>query len=507
MEKTGGRNAIVRNMIWSMLAVLVNSCIRLLVTPYITNNIGMEAYGYVSLATTFTSYIDIISVSLNAFAGRFISVAYHRGEWNQANRYYSSTILADLFLSAVTLIPGTILIACLNPLLKVPDSLLRDVQLLFALTLFKYIFTMIRTAFDASAFIANRLDLSEKKQSISYLLQAGILLIACTFLTPHVWYVGAAAAVAACYLLIANYRLCRCLTPELEYHRGYCSLEAVKEIVGTGLWTSLNNLGNVLNSGLDLLITNLMLSASALGEISVAKNLVLLCYTVTARICNAFHPKLLLYYAENKTEELVRLFQTAIRIMGILCCLLIWTFYVCGYDFLALWLPGQDTDFLFSAAMLVFLGDITPAAVKPLYYSYTLTKKVKVPCVITILMGSANVISMYLLIRFTQLGAYAVILTTLVLNLIHFIDAPLYSAYCLGISGTTFYPVILNHIFAMGMGFLAASYLRNILPFAESWGSLVQKGIISVTLLAIFFITISVLAEKIRKLLQNRRMT
>ena len=67
-------------MAWSMLAVLVNSCMKLLLTPYVIRNIGVGAYGYVSLAVTFTSYIDIISVSLNAFAGRFISMAYHGGD-------------------------------------------------------------------------------------------------------------------------------------------------------------------------------------------------------------------------------------------------------------------------------------------------------------------------------------------------------------------------------------------------------------------------------------------
>ena len=89
------------NMVWSLIAVFVNYFMNFLITPYVTNNIGVEAYGFVALANTFISYADIISVGLNAFAGRFISIAYHRGEKERANRFYSSTITADLMLSVV----------------------------------------------------------------------------------------------------------------------------------------------------------------------------------------------------------------------------------------------------------------------------------------------------------------------------------------------------------------------------------------------------------------------
>lgn len=503
MEELNSRNAIARNMAWSILAVIVNSCIKLFITPYVSNNIGVEAYGYVALATTFTSYIDIISVSLNAFAGRFISIAYHRGDLERANRFYSSTIIADFMLSVITLIPGTVVIVCLDSILKVPEVLLSDVRILFGLIFFRYLLTVIRTAFDTAAFLVNRLDLAEKRLSISYLLQAGTLLLVCIIFPPHVWYVGATASVAALYLLISKYRLCRRLTPELTYSRNACSWKAVKEIVATGMWTSLNNLGNVLNGGLDLLITNLMLNAKVLGEISVAKNLVLLCHTIIMKISDAFQPRLLLLYAENRRDELIGLYRMAIRFTGAVCSLIIGTFFVCGYDFLALWLPGQNIDFLFKASMIVFMGDVIPAAMKPLYYSYTLTKKVKVPCMITILMGMTNVVSMYFLIRFTDLGAYAVILTTLVINMIHFIDTPLYSAYCLGVPFKTFYSAILRHIAGAGAILLLAGILRYILPRSESWMGLAVKGSVSAIVLAAFLVTVLFSAAELRTILQG----
>ena len=53
----------------------------------------------------------------------------------------------------------------------------------------------------------------------------------------------------------------------------YVSFSIIKEMMGNGVWNSLNTLGNTLNSGLDLIIANLMLSGVATGQISVAKTI------------------------------------------------------------------------------------------------------------------------------------------------------------------------------------------------------------------------------------------
>lgn len=43
---------------------------------------------------------------------------------------------------------------------------------------------------------------------------------------------------------------------------------------------------------------------------------------------------------------------------------------------------------------------------RPIYYVYTLTLKNKLPCWITIAGGFLNVVSMYVLLKYTQMGVY-----------------------------------------------------------------------------------------------------
>ncbi len=54
-----------------------------------------------------------------------------------------------------------------------------DVKRLFFLVLLRYIMVVMRTAFETAAFIADRIDITERLQSGAYLLQAGILLFVC----------------------------------------------------------------------------------------------------------------------------------------------------------------------------------------------------------------------------------------------------------------------------------------------------------------------------------------
>ena len=141
------KRAIMMNMFWALFSLLINTLMNFLITPYVTNNIGVEAYGFVALANTFISYVDVISVSLNAYAGRFISVAYHKGQKEEANRYFSSTIVADAVLGGTVFLLGIAMILKITWFCKIPQELVPDVKRLFFLVLLRYFLVVMLTYF------------------------------------------------------------------------------------------------------------------------------------------------------------------------------------------------------------------------------------------------------------------------------------------------------------------------------------------------------------------------
>lgn len=493
--------------LWSAVAVMVNTVMNLCIIPIVSNRLGVEAYGFVTLANTMITYIDIISLAINSFASRYVSIEYHNGKLEKANKYYSTVFISDVILSAVILLFMAVFVPNINHVLNVSEALSADVKLLFAIVFIRYIFVLLRSAFEIPAFIKNKLYLTEQVRTLSYVLQMALLILTCVVMPAKVWYVGVASAVAALFMLIAEIAIAAKSTPDLKIAADNFSKDRLKDVISSGIWNSINNIGNQLNSGLDLLITNKMLTELALGLISISKTFGSMCYILANSVSNALKPKQLEYYSKNEIDKLITEFKRAMRITGGICAIIIGGFFACGRDFLDLWLDNDNIDVIFSLSMIVLFGDIVTGVVNPLFYVYTLTKKIKLPCFITVGLGLMNVASMYFLIKYTSLGMYAVVLTTMVLNMAHFFDTPLYSSYCLKLPYKTFYPTILLHLVNVAALMLVMLAAKSILPAAQTWLALALKallcGVIELTVSLVVMTSKEEKTQLVRKLKQR----
>lgn len=462
--------------VWAILAVVIRSLVNFFTAPYVTRTVGIEAYGFVTLGNNIVTYIDIIAISFNYFSERYISIAYHQKKVLDSHKYYSSIFITDLIICAVLLLPIGIFICKVEIFLYVSPHLLRDVQILFFCIFLKYCFTLVGTTFNVGAFIKNRVDITSKNRVISYLVQVIVLFCLFSCFIPKVWYVGIASLSASVIFFLLQYKTKTSLLRDFKFKWSDYTYRCIKELFLQGFWVSLNNIGNILNHGLDLLITNLMVSETMVGMISVAKLLGTFGYTIVITISGSLQPTQLKQYSLEKHDELADSLKQAMRITGGGFTLFLFGFIGWGEDFLSLWLPGQDIGTLYKLTVICILSDFIPSCVNPLYYTYTLTKRMKVPCYITLFMGAVNIISMYLLLKTSSMGGYAVVATTMVINWVHLLDAPLYAAYCLHRNWKTFYSVILMHIFSGGIQALIALLLRSLFSYASDWLSLIIKA-------------------------------
>ena len=450
---------LVKTILISGFGVLLSYAINLLLTPYITERLGIEAYGFISISKNMVGYAGIITVALTSFTVRFISVSYHEGKLEEAQAYYSSTVVASVALSAGIFICMLAVIWKLEFVLNIPEEYINSVKLLFVIVFLNFVLTTVVTPVGASAYIKNRLDLTGLIKVFSYICDACVLLILFGLFSPRVWYVGIGSASASLVTLLCTWALARKLTPELRFQRALVSFEKVKKILQNGMWNSLNSLGNTLNSGLDLWISNLMLSGVETGQIAVVKTINTLFSTLYQVVFQPFQPQLLKSYANDGKEKFINELKKTMKICGYFSNVAFAGFLALGHLYFKLWLPEQDTDMLYQLGVLTVLGSITAGVIQPVYYVNTLTLKNRLPCWITIAGGFLNVGAMYFALRHTSLGAYAVVGTTTVIMLcINLFFNPVYSAKCLDIHPMAFYEVIVKHI------------LSAVIMVAVMWG-------------------------------------
>lgn len=233
----------------------------------------------------------------------------------------------------------------------------------------------------------------------------------------------------------------------IRIRRKSVSFNAIKKLVVNGIWNSINSLGNTLNSGLDLIVTNLWLSDLAMGQIAITKTISSIFMSFNQLLAQPFQPLFLKSYSDGNKEKLISELKLSMKLTGLFSSIVFAGFFSLGKVFYALWIPGQDIDLIYVLTVITMLASVVEGPIYPLYYIYTLTVRNKIPCIITVIGGILNVAGMAILVKYSSLGIYSIVLTTTVIMLfINLVTNPIYMTYCLKVKWFTFYPTLLRTV-------------------------------------------------------------
>ena len=352
MEPKSKYLRLVQTVLASGGALIINTLITLLLVPVISATLGNDAYGFVTLGKNIAQYATMITAALNSFAARYIVVSYHREDYSEANTYFSSTVYGDLILGTGLFAVALVGICFLEKLLVIPADLVTDVKLLFLLVFLNFWLVTVTTAFSASAHIKNRLHVVGMFKTLAYVCEAAILVVCFRFFSPHVFYVGLGLAAASFILALTNVAICKRYTPELKVEKQWFSWTAIRRLVVDGVWTSLNSLGDALNSGLDLLVCNLMLTPAAMGQLAISKTFYAMFSSMFLLVGQAFEPMYLKSYAEDDTKTLMRDFRVAMKLSGMISNIVFAGYVALGMVFYKLWIPGEDIAVIYTLTVI-----------------------------------------------------------------------------------------------------------------------------------------------------------
>ena len=466
----------------SGVGTLLSYLINFFLTPYISENVGIEAYGFVSIAKTAVSYAQIVMVALTTFIVRFIAINYHKEDIERSKAYYSSSIVACVTISTIIYVIAILVTFNLEKLLVIPDELVHSVKILFLLAFLNFVFTTLVTPLNSGSYIKNRLDLNGILKIISYLTESVCLIIIFSLIKPDVWIVGLGSVIASLVLVIGNYFLNRKLIPEIKFEKKLVSFQCVKDMISNGIWQSINSLGNVLNSGLDLIISNLMLSAIETGQIAVVKTIALMFSTLYQVVGQPFQPRMLKVYSKDDKNLFFVELKKAMKICGYFSNVAFAGFVALGWSYFKLWLPNEDTNVLYILAIITVFGSITEGIAQPMYYVNTLTLKKKFPCIVTVCGGVLNTLSMILLLNFTNIGVYSIVLTTaVIMTCINLIFSPTYCALSLKLNPLNIYKVIFRHILSVILMIIVFKFVAYIF-IPNNWIALIIEAFIMAVL-------------------------
>ena len=476
------KKRLLINLIASITAFLVQLAINFFLSPYLVENLGDAAYGFIGLANNFVSYASILTVALNSMASRFISVEINRNNMKRANEYYSSIFIADILLSLVVAVASVIIIFNLQYIINIPNELIFDVKLTFCLVFINFIITILSTVFTVATFVKNKVYIASIRNIISNILRIILLLGMFALLQPKIYYIAIVSIICSIYLLIANIKITKKIASELKIRVKDFKAKAVKVIVSSGIWNSINNFSRILLTGVDLVIANLFLGPNAMGILSIAKTIPTAVETLLGTIAGVFTPQFTILYSQNKKAELIKEVKFSTKLLSLLMTVPLAGFLVFGYSFYELWMPYKTPDEIMQLQILSILT-VLPYILSAYIFTFssldTVTNKLKRPVIVQLILAILTVLTEIIAIQTTNLGLYALAgASAFYWTLKIVVFNPINAAYNLEVKWNTFYPPFCKAIGCM-LIIIAIFYIINSFVTITSWSDLIIVALIS----------------------------
>ena len=140
-------------------------------------------------------------------------------------------------------------------------------------------------------------------------------------------------------------------------------------------------------------------------------------------------------------------------------------------------------------SLIALILAATGYSTNALYSVYTITDKRKVPALVLLVTGTSNLLLVFILLKYTNMGVYAIAISSAVtLGLRNLIFTPIYGARCLNLKPQTFYPVIIKGIVGIFIvviiGLLSKLFMPNI-----TWTTFIVNAFIvcSLSLIANYY--------------------
>jgi len=478
-SSSGFAAQLPKNLIANIANFVLSIIIGIFLVPYFIGTLGVAAYGLIPLATSITGYVTLLTDSLNVAVSRFLTVDLHQRNYEKANKTFN-TAFFGLSGIIVLLIPVIILLAFYAPkFFNVPIGQESEVVLLFLGVFSAFLIRSWSSNFTVSLFGYNRLDLMNLLNIISTIIQVSLIVFLFNQFSPQLRYIGVASLISSIVFLLCAIVLSKRINPHLHIAARDFDRSRLRDLVHMGWWAVVNNIGSLLFLQIDLIIVNLIFGATATGEYAVVLVWATLIRGIAGTLAGVISPMIMTYYAKDKINEIILVSKSAVKGLGLFLALPIGL--ICGFapELLTLWVGPQFAQ-LAPLMWILTLPLVINLSVLPLFTINVAFNKVRIPGIVTLIMGIGNIALAVILSLFTGWGYYGVAVAgAIVLTIKNTFFTPWYATKVMNISASSFNKFMIVGVIVSLAVIGAAILCGKILTISSLTMIVIAGGIIS----------------------------
>lgn len=379
------------NLYTNVLALLANVIVGIYYTPYLVNSLGLAAYGVLPLALIINQYIGVATQTLTHAYTRFYSVALQKGDYVEASKDISTSLVVVLLIS-VLLVPVGIGIVCnVDSLFQIPPHLLDSARILFGFTILSFVVSLLSSLLNVTLYAINRLDLMNMMKIIRVVFKLFFVIVLFEMVKVDVSFVGLTNLLTEVLILVVSlYLFFRFKPSEVKLSLALFDKAILCSILGMSVWVLIQLCGDTLLYRTDNLIVNHYWgteASGALGAISEIGNYVSIIVSV---IGSLFGPLILASYAKGNHEEVKSLFLEQSTIVGCLSAILAGTISGCASSILDNWLSNDMGKYSWWLMMkMVVLPYYAAGGI--MAFVYRSWNKMRLPAIGTIIIGAIDI--------------------------------------------------------------------------------------------------------------------
>lgn len=416
------------NLITNLIAMVISLGINYLITPYVTKQLGIGAYSYVTIITNIISFFTVITYTLNSMVGRFYTIAYNESE-KKSNQYISTAFFSCIAL-AIILFPVILFMTFnLDKIIIIDKELKKDVQFAFFISSMTFLLSTISSIMLTGTYAKNKLNINNTINIIANSLKGIVVFTLFYLFSAKIWFIGLGGLAQALLSIILGYICFKHFIPTVKFRIKFFKKEYAKELILAGLFNSVILLGNNLMTQVDLIVGNrFIFDTELLGKYSVVLLFSNTIRQIASALSSAFSPTTIKLYAQKKYDELVKYTNKAVSICS---TILGWPVSIIAsllVAFVFVWLKQDFTQYQY--LFIIMLMSLLPnMAISQLNVLNQAMNKLKVPAIASIIAGFLNIILAIIFVKVFEWGIYGIAIASIIsLTLRNLIFAPIYAS-------------------------------------------------------------------------------
>lgn len=375
------------NFYTNIVALFANIGVGIYYTPYLVKSLGLAAYGILPLALIINQYISVATQTLTHAYTRFYSVALQKGDYDEASKDISSSMVVVLLISILIVPIGIWIIAKVDTLFSIPTELIVSAKYLFGFTILSFIVSLFSSLFNVTLYAINRFDLMNLMKIIRTVFKLIVVIALFETLSINVAWVGLTNLLTEILIVVMSLILFFKFKPKdvilslSKFQKG-----VLYSILGMSIWVFIQLCGDTLLYRTDNLIVNHFWGTEASGALGAISEIGHYVTVMVSVLGSLFGPIILIAYAKEQHDEVKSLFIEQSTIVGCLSAVLTGTIAGCGAVLLDVWLGNEMGQYYW---WLLLKMVVLPyyAAGGIMAFVYRSWNKMKFPAIGTIILG------------------------------------------------------------------------------------------------------------------------